>query len=50
MNSIQVHAQDLLRLHSSCHGDLIAVATKYVVAAYCPKEASRQISTQYGLN
>ena len=28
MNSIQVNKQDLLRLHSVCHGDYIDVATK----------------------
>ena len=28
MNSIQVNTQDLLRLHSGCHGDYIDVATK----------------------
>ena len=28
MNSIQVNTQDLLRLHSGCHSDLIAVAMK----------------------
>ena len=27
MNSIQVNTQDLLRLHSGCHGDYIALAT-----------------------
>ena len=28
MNSIQVNTQDLLKFHSGCHGDLIAVARK----------------------
>ena len=28
VNSIQVNKQDLLRLHTGCHGDFIAVATK----------------------
>ena len=28
MNSIQVNTQDLLKLHSGCHGDLIAAVRK----------------------
>ena len=28
MNSIQVNTQGLLKLHSGCHGDLIAVARR----------------------
>ena len=43
MNSIKVNTKELMGLHFGCHGNLVAVATKQVAGAYCPKKSSRQI-------
>ena len=39
MNSRHLKTKELLRYHCSCHGNIVAVAVKYAVDAYCPKEA-----------
>ena len=43
MNSTQVNTKELMRFHSGCHGNLLAVEIKKVVGAYCPKKPSWQI-------
>ena len=39
MNSIHLKSKELLRYHCSSHGNLVAVALKYAVDAYCPKKS-----------
>ena len=39
MISIGLKTKELLRNHCSYHGNLVAIATKYVANTYCPKEA-----------
>ena len=49
MNSIQLETKQLLRFHSSCHGNYVCMAMSNVVFA-CPlKEPPCQIQTQYNL-
>ena len=40
MNSIQVNTKELMRFHSGCHGNLVAVEMKQVAGAYCPKNGA----------
>ena len=49
MNSIQVNPKGLMRFHSGCHGNLVAVEMKQVAFACCPKKLSWQLITQYDL-
>ena len=39
INSRHLKTKELLRNRCSCHGNLVAVAVRYAVDAYCPKEA-----------
>ena len=39
MGSIGLQTNELLTYHCGCHGNLVAIATRYVANAYCPKEA-----------
>ena len=38
MNSIHLKTKELFRYHYSFHDNLVAVALKYAVDAYCPKK------------
>ena len=38
--------KELLTYHCGCHGNLVAIATRYVDDAYHPKEPPYQIWTQ----
>ena len=49
MDSIRLKTKELLTYYCGCHGNLIAIATRYVVDVYCPKEPPYQIWTQYNL-
>ena len=39
LNSIHLKTKELLRYHSSFHGNLVAVALKFAADACCPNEA-----------
>ena len=39
MNSLDLRTKELLRYYCSFHGNLVAVALKYAVDAYCPKNS-----------
>ena len=41
--------KELLAYYCGCHGNLATITTRYVADAYCPKELSYQIWTQYDL-
>ena len=47
MDSIRLKEKELLTHHCSCHGNLVTIATRYLVDTYCPKEPPYQIWTQY---
>ena len=47
MDSVQLKTKELLTHHCSCHGNLVAIAARYLVDAYCPKKPPYQIWTQY---
>ena len=49
MDLIWVKTEELLTYHFSCHGNLVTIATRYVVDAYCPVEPPCKIWTQYTL-
>ena len=49
MDLVQFKTKELGTYYCGCHGNLAAIALKYVVDAYCPKEPPYQISTQYDL-
>ena len=38
INSIHLKKKELLRYHCSFHGNVVAVALKYAIDAYCPKK------------
>ena len=39
MGSIGLKTNELLIYHCGCHGNLLAIAARYVANADCPKEA-----------
>ena len=43
IKSIQLETEELLTYFCGYHGNLVTIATRYVVDAYCPKEAPYQI-------
>ena len=45
----RVKTEELLTYHCSCHGNLVTIATWYVVDAYRPIEPPYEIWTQYAL-
>ena len=38
MNSIRTKTKELVKFHSDCHGNPVAIAMRYVADAYCPNE------------
>ena len=49
IQSIKLKTKELLTYLCGYHGNLVIIATRYVADAYCPKEAPRQILSQYDL-
>ena len=45
MDSIRPETKQLVTYYCGCHGNLVTIATRYVVDAYCPKEPTYQIWT-----
>ena len=43
IKSMQLKTKELLTYFCGYRGNLVAIATKYVADAYCPKEAPCQI-------
>ena len=49
MDSIKLKTKELLTYHCGCHGNLVAIVTRYVADAYRLTEPPYQIWTQYDL-
>ena len=49
MDSIRLKTKELVTYYCGCHGNLVTIATRYVVDAYCPKEPPYQIWNEYNL-
>ena len=45
----RVKTKELVTCYCGCHGNVVAIAIRYIADAYCPKEPPCQIWTQYNL-